>query len=119
MSVPAPSIAPAAIPGGSNNLLYTGDVGVAGVNADLNIALTAFPQFIREDPRFRDQLYITFKSLDANLTFAGPNVLPDGAFVPVPGTDPLPNEYVRVQVTSDLATRQCMILLEHRHSAIR
>jgi hypothetical protein len=119
VSVPAPSITPTLVPGSTNNLLYAGNVGAAGVNTDLNISLMGFPEHIRLDPQFRDQLLVTFKSLDANLSFAGPNVLVDADFVPVPGTDPQPNEYVQIQVTSDLVTRQCMILLEHRHTYTR
>lgn len=119
MSVPSPSIAPAPVGGTTHNLLYQGDVNASGVSADLNISLMGFPEHIRLDPFFRENLVISFQTLNSNLTFAGPPVIPDSAYVPVPGTDPQPNEYVRIQVTSDLPTRQCVIGLTHRHSYTR
>lgn len=112
MAVPAPSIAPSAIPGGKNHLVFTGNVGVAGVSQNLNISLMAFPEQIRKDPSFQDQLQVTFKALDDNITFVGPATLAAGNFFDNPNV----NEYVQVQVTSDLTTRQCMVIVEHRHS---
>lgn len=115
MAVPSPSIAPSLIPGSTNNLVYTGNVGVAGVSQNLNIDLRAFSEQIRKDARFRDQLLVTVKALDDNITFVGPATLADGNFFNSTGI----NEYVQVQVTSDLSTRQCMVIVEHRHTSVR
>lgn len=119
MSVPAPSIAPQPIPGSTYTLAYEGPIGVAGVDADLNVSLMAFPELARVDPHFREQLCITFQSENSNLFYSGPAVLPDAAFTPVPGTDPQPNEYVQIVVTSDFDSRPCLILINLRHTYTR
>lgn len=113
MAVPSPSVKPLQEPGGTHTFVFNGEIGQSGSAQDLNIDLTEIPLYIRKDPRFQNQLYVILKSLDSNVTFAGPAVLgadefhDDGAET---------NAYVTIQVTSDAVDREIMLLVEPRHS---
>lgn len=113
MAVPSPSVKPLREPGGTHTFVYNGEVEQSGSAQDLNIDLTEIEAYIRADPKFQNQLYVILKSLDSNVTFAGPAVLTaddfhdDGDEV---------NAYVTIQVTSDATDREIMLLVEPRHS---
>jgi hypothetical protein len=116
MAVPAPSIALAEIPGGVQHYSFVGEVGVSGVAQDLNIDLTAIPARIRQDPYFVEQFQLTVEAITAGITSIGPPTLTSGDFTSSPNE---PNEYVTIQVSSDLATRQISLLAEARHTYTR
>lgn len=115
MPVPAPAIKPLAVSGGKHTYVYQGNVGVAGVAANLNIDLTDIPVYIRQDPAFISMLYVTFKSLADEITAVAPSTIASSDFHGSVSGD----YYVTLQVTSDLVTRQCMVLVEPRHSLTR
>lgn len=116
MSIPSPNVKPLRVPGGTHTYVYSGIVEQSGTAQDLHIDLTDIPLILRQDQHFQAMLLIEFKSLDNGLSFAGPADLAPG--------DPLiwhndgaeTNAYLTVQVTSDLDTRPCLILVEPRHS---
>ncbi len=116
MAVPSPSVKPIKEPGGTHTYVYNGDIEQSGVAQDLNIDLTDIPDFIRASPQFQSQFYIVFKSLHSAVTQVGPAVLTDDDFHD--DGDEM-NAYVTVQVTSDEDTREVLILVETRHSAMR
>jgi hypothetical protein len=113
MPIPSPSVKPLREPGGTHTYIYQGIVEQSGVAQDLNLDLTAIPLIIRQDTHFQSMLLVTFKSLDNALTFAGPPLLTATEFHD-DGDET--NAYLTIQVSSDLDTRECMILVEPRHS---
>lgn len=116
MAVPAPSIAVVQLAGGVHHYRYTGNVGVAGVAQTLNVDLTAIPERLRRDPNFQDQLKVDFKALDTGLSAVSPAVLTAGDFF---DDGDAVNAYFALSVTSDLATRQCLVLIELPHTYTR
>ncbi len=113
MAVPSPSIRPVQEPGGTHTYVYSGIVEQSGSAQDLNIDLTDIPLVIRQDPKFRGMLLVTFKSLNDNLSAVGPAVLQNADFHD-DGAET--NAYLTVQVTSDVDTRTCLVIVEPRHS---
>ena len=116
MSIPSPSVKPLRVPGGTHTYVYRGIVEQSGVAQDLNIDLTDIPLIIRQDPHFQDMLFVEFKSLNNALTFAGPDALTPGDTSLWHNDGDETNAYLTIQVTSDLDTRLCFILVEPRHS---
>jgi hypothetical protein len=116
VTVPAPSIALAQLDGGVQFYSYEGQIGVAGLLQNLNIDLTAIPALIRADPFFADQVEIKVQALATGISFFGPSEVTSADFTSGPNQ---PNEYLTVQVSSDLVTRQISLLLEIRHTYTR
>lgn len=114
MAIPVGAVKPLQVPGGIHTYVYNGAVGTVGPT--LYIDLTAIPERIREDTNFQDMLYVVFKSLDDNISAAGPAVLTaanfndDGSNI---------NAYLDVDVTAVAGTEECMILVEPRHTISR
>lgn len=113
MSVPSPSIKPLREPGGTHTYIYNGIVEQSGSAQDLNIDLTEIPLIIRQSADFQGMLFVIFKSLDSNLTAVGPAILQASDFHD-DGSET--NAYVTVQVTSDTDERECLVIVEPRHS---
>lgn len=109
MSVPAPSIVPVVVSGGTFRARYEGPVNAVGPLATLNIDLKYLSVSNRSGSNFRPSLQITFESKDADLTFAGPNEILNAQFFDTPGQ---PNEYVQIQVSSVAGTEECFVLVE-------
>ena len=113
MAVPSPSVKPLRETGGTHTYIYSGIVEQSGAAQDLNIDLTEIPLVIRKSSDFQGMLFIIFKSLDSNLSAAAPSVLQASDFHN-DGTET--NAYVTLQVTSDVDTRECLVIVEPRHS---
>ena len=114
--VPAPSIAPATADGSVFRAEYNGPVVASGVAAPLNIDLKYLPKDIRKSLYFRDQLQITFKSLDGALADVTPPKLVNANFFDTPGQV---NEYVQVFVTAPAGTELCQVIVTLPHSIVR
>jgi hypothetical protein len=111
MAIPVPAVKPLQVPGGTHTYVYSGAVGTVG--PVLIIDLTEIPLRIRQDTNFQDMLYVVFKSLDDNISAAGPAVLTAANFND-DGDDT--NAYLDVLVTAVAGTEQCMLVVEPRHT---
>lgn len=111
MAIPAGALKPLQVPGGTHTYVYNGEVGTVG--PVLFIDLTDIPLRIRQDPNFQEMLYVIFKSLDNDISAAGPAVLTAANFNN-DGDDT--NAYLDVLVTAVAGTEQCMLLVEPRHT---
>ena len=109
MAVPTPNVQPTQIPGGVAHYRYQGPIGTVGPT--LTIDLTDIPETLREDPAFRDQLYMTLQSFDA-----ADGIVIDGANpVVLPAAPALP-EYVQMPAVATNAAGVVQVLVETHHS---
>jgi hypothetical protein len=100
------------VPGG---VLHYADserqVGVAGAAVAQTWDLTVFPEEIRKDPSFRDQLLATFQAVDTGVTaVASPSILPAAPALP---------EQLQVLITAVATTDRVNLSLVLPHSVVR
>ncbi len=107
-------LSPTLIDGGRHVLTFSGAVGVAGSPVDLDIDLTALPQNVREDPKFRDQLFVL---LEAEAPAGVTDVDKDAATI-LPAAPALP-ETLRVPVTSTSIAAGISARIEMPHTVSR
>jgi hypothetical protein len=114
MAIPVGAVKPLQVPGGTHTYVFNGPVGTTG--PVLFIDLTDIPLRLRQDTNFQDMLYVVFKSLDDDISAAGPAVLTSANFN---NDGDNTNAYLDVEVTAVAGTEECMILVEPRHTIAR
>lgn len=58
----------------SYRLLYSGPVGVAGVNVQQSWDLTELPKYVREIPSFRDDFRVFVRQVDVGVSAVSKNI---------------------------------------------
>ena len=100
------------IPDGSTyRLLYTGPIGVSGVDVEQSWDLTILPRRVREDPTFRDNFRIFVRQIDAGIASVSPEV----EFEPEEG---LPETLV-LTLTAASADNELSVEAWYIYSAVR
>ncbi len=86
------------------------EVGVSGASVEQTWDLTVFPEAVREDPSFRDQLIATFQAFDGVTLVDNLEILPAGPALP---------EKLKVDISAADPTDKVNLFLVLPHSVVR
>jgi hypothetical protein len=107
--VPVPNVKPLQIPKGVAHYLYRGAIGTLG--PVLVVDLTAIPERIRDQPSFRDQLYVFIQAFNP-----ADGIAVDAESVAVLPAAPALPEYLEFAAVATDDEGEIQVLVEAHHT---